>query len=326
MTSLTPLFDLVRSPPRHLPGTTLAGIFKGLQAEPDNIMQRTYTGLLETLGISRDHHLARTGITLAKLIDWDVRVQGGADYGGYGNAYHNRNHMIEVTGAAALLLSIHEREKFKPEFTLLEKLLGLTAALGHDLGHDGRGNGMGEQRVPLLNETRSLKLAEPIMAESYGRYRQPQMQEMFSLYRALITSTDIGGGADSPARVFIESAAHARGERAEPPVVDTPERQYFYNLIEMYPNLAELSCLLQDADLLPATSITPEWVQRQEKTLGQENPERLTVEGRVNWDSALWFQNNLAAPKSLAGKTFAANHAQIKDYVQEMARRHSLEL
>jgi hypothetical protein len=256
---------------------------------------------------------------MARLIDEDARGQGQPNYGGHGNHYHNSNHMLEVLVSSALLLRVHERENFEPQFTRLEKLLVLTAALGHDLGHDGHGNGMGTERVALLNETRSVKMAEPIMAQKFGRYRQEQMAEAFELYRALIVSTDIGGGPDSPARIFIEQAAVLRGERSEAPTVDTPDRQYYADLMDAHPHLAEMSCILQDADLFPATCITPEWIQRQEKTLGSEVPTRLTNEGNVNWNSALWFQNNLAAPKSLAGKTFAANREQTKAYVQSRA-------
>jgi hypothetical protein len=319
MSSLSPIFDIVRQPPAVIPGSKLAGLFKALQAQPDNIMERTYTELLAILDISRDHKLSQTGLELARLIDQDSREQGQANYGGHGNHYHNRNHMLEVMVSAALLLQIHEREKFQPELTRLDKLFVLTAALGHDLGHDGYGNGMGPARVALLNETRSVKLAEPVMAKKFGPYRPKELAEATEVYRALIVSTDIGGGSESPARVFIEKAAHLRGERAEPPTVDTPERLYFSDLMDSYPHLAEMSCLLQDADLMPATSITPEWVMRQERTLAEEVSSRLTDKAEINWSAALWFQRNLADPKSLAGKTFALNHERTQAYVQKQA-------
>ncbi len=319
MPTLSARFEIVRNPPARIPGTKLAGLFKALQAEPEGVVERSYLELLSTLDISRDHKLSQTGIAMARLIDQDARAQGQPNYGGHGNHYHNRNHMLEVLVSSALLLRVHERENFEPKFTRLEKLLVLTAALGHDLGHDGVGNGMGQGRVPLLNETRSIKLAEPIMAEKFGRYRQEQMDEAFSIYRALLVSTDIGGGPDSPARIFIETAAHLRGERAELPTVDTPERQYHADLMAAHPHLAEMSCILQDADLFPATCITPEWIQRQEKTLGSEVPARLNEQGDVNWNSALWFQNNLASPKSLAGKTFSPNREKTRAFVQTMA-------
>lgn len=326
MTPLTPLFDLVRDPPSRIPGTRLAGLFKSLQAQPEGIMERTYIELLTTLDISRDHKLSQTGIEMARLIDRDARMEGQPNYGGHGNHYHNLNHMLEVVVSAALLLQIHAREKFQPEFTRLDKLLVLTAALGHDIGHDGRGNGMGDKRVALLNETRSIKLAEPIMAAKFGRYREKQFGEAFEVYRALITATDIGGGAESPARIFVEKAAYLRDKNSARPVIDTPEKQYYSDLMDKYPHLAEMCCLTQDADLLPGTSVTAEWINRQEKTLGQEVSSRLRPDGSVDWQSALWFQNNLAAQKSLAGQTFAANHERTKAYVKHRAEVQKLGL
>lgn len=319
MSSLSPIFDIVRQPPAVIPGIKLAGLFKTLQAQPDNIMERTYTELLAILDISRDHKLSQTGLELARLIDQDTRGQGLANYGGHGNHYHNRNHMLEVMVSAALLLQIHEREKFQPELTRLDKLFVLTAALAHDIGHNGYGNGMGAVRVPLLNETRSIRLIEPVMVKKFGPFRLKELDEAAEIFRALIVSTDIGGGKESPARIFIEKAAYLRGESETPPTVDTPERQYFSDLMDSYPHLAEMSCLLQDADLLPATSVTPEWVLRQEKTLGQEVASRQIETGEIDWPAALWFQYNLANAKSLAGNTFKPNHESTRDFVQKQA-------
>jgi hypothetical protein len=221
-----------------------------------------------------------------------------------------------------VLLAVHEQRGFEPTFTPFEKTLLLTAALGHDLGHDGRGNGMGENRKPLLNETRSLLLADDIIAPHYGPGRRADYEDDFALYRALLVSTDIGGGRDSPANIFnaVSSRAHNNDDA---PVAETLEDQYFLDLMAAHPHLAELSAILQDADILPSTAATPEWVERQERSISQELQARQMPDGDVNWKDALWFRENLARPKSLAGETFASNRVEVNTYVRKLAEQQS---
>lgn len=313
MSRMTSLFRLLQDPPPRIAGAELTELYRSLGRDDGPYLRQIYSDTLTAFRLDTSHPLARAGMAMADMID--TPTSGPApNYGGHGNPFHNRTHMLEVLVSAAVLLAVHEQRGFEPGFTPFEKTLLLTAALGHDIGHDGRGNGMGAERKPLLNEMRSLLLADDIIAPHYGPGRRADYEEDFTLYRALLTSTDIGGGANSPANIFNATAAYNHTGQNEP-VAATPQDQYFLELIEVYPHLAELSALLQDADLLPSTGATAEWVRRQERSLSLELLSRQMPDGDVNWKDALWFRENLGTPKSLAGATFTPNRAEVNAYL-----------
>lgn len=317
MKPIAPLFSLLQNPPPQIQGKALADVFHGLSGTNGPGLRFIYGDILKAFKLDPAAPLARAGMSMADLID--TPTTGPApNYGGHGNHFHNRRHMLEVLVSAAVLLAVHDQRGFDPKFTPFEKTLLLTAALGHDLGHDGRGNGLGDKRVPLLNETRSLLLADDIIAPHYGPGRRADYEEDFALYRALLVSTDIGGGKNSPSNIFNAVVAFTHTHKTVPAPV-TPEDQHFMSMMEAYPHLPELSALLQDADILPSTAASPEWAERQERTLAQELKTRRMPDGDVNWKDALWFRLNLAAPKSLAGQTFASNRAEINAHIKGLA-------
>ena len=137
------------------------------------------------LELPGNHRLAEAGKVIAELIDSKTEE----NYGGHGNSYHNRNHMFEVPTAMTAILKIHEERGYEPKLDTEDKLIMLVAALSHDLGH----NGTGKDRVPLLTEQKSIELAKPVFRAFYTD--DAEFEKAFAKIEAIITATDIHGGA-----------------------------------------------------------------------------------------------------------------------------------
>lgn len=308
MTALRSLFASVHAPAPLPPGEEIEALFERVK-DTNPSVHSIYNELLEILNLPQTHPMARAGTEIARLIDTDPHI------GGHANPYHNKDHMLEVTVSCALLIALHEENEFQPTLTSHEKLILLTAALSHDIGHNGRGNGRGENRIPLLTETHSIELAKPIIAAAYGMDTPPA----FRIFAALLGSTDIHGGELAPAKLFSATAACQRG-KAPPPFAEGPTQMQFVTILKEYPALAEMSCLLQDADLLPSVGLTPERSEQQERALAIEMPEvHLGPDGDINWKGTASFHEKLSAPKSQAGEIFSPNRLVIIERVLQKA-------
>ena len=86
------------------------------------------TQVYEHLGSAPDPAFAKVNQKIIDLLEIDAQILE--------HAYHNRNHVCDVLKAVVLLLK-HTDIAPKAHVSLMECLI--TAALGHDLHHDGRG-------------------------------------------------------------------------------------------------------------------------------------------------------------------------------------------
>lgn len=288
-------------------GTELMGLFEHIEKRSEGFMRPAFESLLEVLELPSEHNLAEAGKVIAELIDSQSTEE---NYGGHGNSYHNRNHMFEVPTAMAALLKIHENGGYEPKLDEEDKLVLLISALSHDLGHNGKGNGMGKDRVPLLTENRAIELAKPVIRAFYTD--DAECERVFAKVEVIIAATDIGGGDKSPAKFFADYAKYQRGELNTAPVPPLHSLEKFVPLLESDPKLAHMCLLMQDADLLPSIGLTPEWAERQEARLSHEFPSGPHTDEHHAYKSALWFYDNLADLKSAAGKEFLANFETIK--------------
>lgn len=123
-------------------------------------------------------------------------VAAEADRSGRDNAFHNPAHSREVATNWWLLARLHGSAE--PVLDGHAILLGLIAAFGHDLSHDGRGNVVGGDYVPFRLERVAADIVEGIMTDAG---MAPECRAKVS---AMILSTDVrhgyphlsGGGAD----------------------------------------------------------------------------------------------------------------------------------
>ena len=287
---------------------SLTGIFKQLEASQFGLVRATYQTAIQALELPMDHPLAQAGMDIARLID---SPPGTINYGGHGNAYHNRNHMFEVLTGTTALISLHVEKNCSPPLDVEDKLLLLTAAVAHDLDHNGKGNGMGANRKPLLTEQHSIDLAKPIIRARYSESETDRFEKDFARFETLIAATDIGGGKTVAA--FFEDFARYQAQHVkEPPQAPAPELEKFANALKRFPALPEMCLIMQDADIIPSIGLTCEWAQKQDARMASENPSTQRPDGTVNTAGTIWFYENLAKLGSQAGKEFQCNFDEIK--------------
>lgn len=274
------------------------------------------------------HPLDNLAREIAAYIDYDVPATEGCTFSGCGNGYHNKNHMLEVMVSAATLLAIHNEKDYKPALSKEDQLLFITAALAHDIGHNGKGNGMGQDRVPLLTEKHSLELIKPIMQRAYTDSGQAdKFDQAFQRMTVLLYATDIGGGDKAPGRFFSELRKFQCGEIAEKPKAPLPElKALIPGQLKKHSTLLEMCCMLQDADLLTSIGLCEEWAEKQSARMAQENPACQSNGGKVNWGGEKWFHDNMAQLSSLAGRHFLANFERIKAHIAAKAAAQELAL
>lgn len=179
------------------------------------------------------------------------------------NPYHNKLHAAKVVmNVFALALMQNASAEYGPKITAGRFAELLLAAVAHDLGHDGRGNGRGAEHKPYKLEQESID-----MAVDWLRKAEPEKLEERVIRRCqnafeLIYATDVStAGADDKQ----PSPAHIMRQLYDQPRHKMPD------LSGLHPNLwgiassrerIELAALLQDGDVT-ASVLTPEqsWIE-----------------------------------------------------------------
>lgn len=123
-----------------------------------------------------DRNAANALIDIAKI----------ADRSGTDNPFHNPAHSREVTVNWWLLARLHGTAP--PALTRAAMLLGLIAAMGHDLHHDGQGNGVGAAHIPFRLESVAAATTEAVLC----RHGVPENSR--ATVTAMILSTDVRNG------------------------------------------------------------------------------------------------------------------------------------
>lgn len=292
-------------------GYTVGDLLKTLERRSEtHLAQSAYTDVLAALHLPPGHPMAMAGHEIARRID---NPNDADNFGGWGNGYHNQKHMLEVMVCAGAMIALHERSGLQPQLSDDDKLLLITAALSHDVGHNGKGNGKGAAREQFLTELHSWKLVEPIIRKAYVT-QGDDPEETLPKFKALLMATDIHGGPDSPWKYFIEAAKFHRGE-----IDDFEAPPEYKSLLLGDPAFAELGCVLQDADILTSIAMRPEISMSQQMNFAQEDPSQLDANGGINWAGMIWFHENLASLESQVGKRdFMDNFQIIKDFARQM--------
>lgn len=164
--------------------------------------------LLAAGGVAADRPIARAALLVAAT----------ADVSGRGNPFHNPAHAREVCVNWWLLWRIAPIGD--PDLLPL----GLVAALGHDLAHDGRGNMAGGIHIPFRHERVAAGVVGAMLAHSGAAAATDAIT-------AMILTTDVEAGYRALADPA--GARWAAPLRADPRLLDAARR-------------------LRDADLLPS--------------------------------------------------------------------------
>lgn len=203
-------------------------------------------------------------------------VAAAADRSGLANAFHNPAHTREVAVNWWLLARLHGA--VSGPLARQMRLLGLIAAFGHDVGHDGGGSG----NSPDGNAFRLETIAVGIVAREMRRARMTESD--CAIVAAMILSTDVR-----------EGYAHLR----ESGPVDARFAPFADPLVLLSARM------LRDADLLPSAGTSVAAYRARTAELERE-------EGRggraPSGDMAAYFFDHIVERRFLspAGQRFAS--------------------
>lgn len=227
--------------------------------------------LIRAVGINEREPLARALAAVA----------AAADHSGLANAFHNPAHSREVAVNWWLLARLHGSAE--PALSREAVLLGLIAAFGHDLHHDGRGNGAGEAYVAFRLE----RIATAAVTDLMRRAGAPP--ESCAAVSAMILCTDIQAG-------YLQLAGTG------------PDNQDFAALADETVYLS--ARMLRDADLLPSAGTSIEAYRARTAELERESG---LPSGALSGEAATGFFDHVVERRFLspAARVFAGNLAAI---------------
>jgi len=261
---------LIAADPASLAGHGLARLQEHLRGEAVSCAELA-ASMAQASGVDQRAPLA---LALAA-------VAAAADRSGLDNAFHNPAHTREVAVNWWLLARLHG-SAHRP-LAREAILLGLTAAFGHDLHHDGRGNGADDCHVAFRLETVAAAAVDDLLraAGVSGQCR--------AAVSAMILCTDVQAGY---------------AQLADPDLADPR----FAALADETTLLS--ARMLRDADLMPSagTSITA----YRARTAELEQEAGLPL-GALGGDAARGFFDQVVERRFLspAAQHFAGNLAAI---------------
>lgn len=252
-------------------------------------------GILERLGFEAGHPWRQAAATLG----------AEADAMGEANPYHNAQHMSDVVLATVNLALAHNRSPAGQAMPFdADDLAALTvAALGHDLGHNGKGN----QGTPFLLERQAFQSIDAACRQSLAT----DPRGLADL-RAMIVATDAvngyavlralqqPGGLKGPLEPVAEAAL-----AAEPALRRLED-----------PKLRQMAYILRDADLF-CSLVDPATVDRQNVAMAIESfggADKATPEGFA------FFASNIAGGRFFSEAAQPLNPL-IAETMQDNAHR-----
>lgn len=240
---------------------------------PDRVA-RCYTLLADVLGLEADSPLRRAGAEIASDMDAGT---------GAGDAlpYHNRQHFCEVMLAANYIgllggLTPGERGEL------------LLAALIHDFGHDGRGDG----DEPFRLERLALRLAQPYLA------RQAVPVATRERIAAAVLATEVRNGLQR-ARAWYR--CHYLGEA--PPAGAEPVEAFA--IFADQPRAALMAVALVEADAIASVGLSRRYARLQQQRLGREWGRTLGAQEQAHYLDSIFGE-------FLVARFFAPNLAAIR--------------
>lgn len=205
--------------------------------------------------------------------------------------FHDRMHFCDVTLAAHYLGRSHSVE------TNVHQLL-VAAAVIHDLGHDGKGNGA----TPFRLERQSLALAQPLLTDAGVD------ETIIRQLAAIVLATDIANGLARARAWFFH---HWHG--APPPSGAEPIAEFA--LFQAQPSTAWLAVALSEADALASAGLSIASAEAQEARLASE-------QGRVaRGGDKLAYLDAVFPDGFLVATDFAPNLTALREHVRTADHR-----
>jgi len=189
---------------------------------------------------------------LAPLREAGERIAADFDRGlgaGHKNAYHNRQHTVEVLSCAQVMALLDARSP-KP-LDAETRMTLLLAALIHDWHHDGGVNGEEYFRLEKI----ALRAAKPYFS-ALSLLQQQKIDLM-------VRTTDVSGPHQfaRTALAYQRLCARMEAQDEPPPPPPAPEGMELLSTL-MRPEHAqtvEAAAMLRDADILPSAGLTAEY-------------------------------------------------------------------
>ena len=160
--------------------------------------------------------------------------------------YHSREHYFHVSAGAAKFAQLHNRMNVgKDRLTVEEQALVFIAALGHDIGHEGKGNPEGR---PLENEDKSYQIIYPMMEDAGMTPAQMHKVEL------MLNTTSPNG----PHKI-LKTAVTNYNEKGAADFENIEGADQFPQLKSLAEDrkLLEMAAILSDADLFPSFGAGP---------------------------------------------------------------------
>jgi hypothetical protein len=264
-------------------------------------MARTYSGFdtARPTIVSATRFLTRQLFWIAPKMDAALGAMAqAAEASGVENAYHNPRHTLEVLGNAAALIQIDEslaatRGRHTRILSEREIAIVLSAALGHDLGHDGGTNRTADgTRLPFRLEHMAVARTDAILAAANIS------KTMRADVATLIYATDVG--EPNGTRAITKGLAQGTLDPATVPPELRP--------LATRPSRLEMARILCDADLLSSAGLAASLLKQHNRALAAEWGKPVSPQ------DTLAFLDHIAGPsfQSRAGQFFNPNLAAIR--------------
>jgi hypothetical protein len=194
--------------------------------------------------------------------------------------YHNVGHYAEVAASNIFLL-----QHVPHHFSQHQQYMMTTAAIIHDLGHDGTTNTVDSVHQRYRLEEKSLTLAAPVLRKNFA-------------------AQDVE---------FIRHLVHATDISKAPSETESPAATARHNVDQ---NLQQACVFVQAADIFTAAALSLRCARKSDLALAQENPVHMaTPERRQGFLTHIAHPAFAALPEPVASILLKRSEAIQKEYV-----------
>jgi len=155
--------------------------------------------------------------------------------------YHSKHHYMDVAAMTANLLE--KNDEMSGGLSKKDMALAFTAAIGHDLEHNGKGNPKGS---PFFNEEKSYSLMEPLLREA-----GLEDKDMAKINMILLTTSP-----DGPHK-FLKDVAKAQRERKDIDFskIDPDNKFPELKALANDNSLTQMAAVVSDSDLYASAGV-----------------------------------------------------------------------
>lgn len=188
------------------------------------------------------------------------------------NPYHNDHHTREVTVMAAAL---GLREKNFSRLSFPQFLRTLTGACAHDFGHDGAGNGVGDNHTAFKLEHAAIDavMQELPMDLKAGMFPYRAVNSFTDFSKADFANPKIMSPAKALRVAYAAQAKHAIDAVQAVAGIDFNRIKPGFKLFDFIRSeWAKPALLIAEADLAPSSAFGVDYTMKMTKLVSEENP------------------------------------------------------